>query len=131
MRYLASIIAFCIVAGFGCAKSEGLGGKATVTGTLKENVYNILGYQHTIGAQGKDIHVIYGSAEQIADDKIETGYTGKFEINYLRPGDYTVYAYSDCFTCLLGADSVVLASFSITSKSQELDLGDIFVVDRN
>ena len=113
-----------------CTKTEGVGGHASVTGQLNVDVWLLNNYQHTIGAQGADIHVVYGTDDQIADDKIETGYTGKFEIHHLRPGNYTIYAYSDCFSCPLGADSVVLKEFNITSKRQELSLDPITIIDR-
>lgn len=114
----------------GCAKEAGVGGKATVTGVIEQDVYNITGFLHTIGAQNQDIFLTYGVDDQYVDDKLETGYTGDFKIEYLRPGDYTVFTYSDSWTTPIGADSVVLATFSITEKNQELDLGIITIVNR-
>ena len=40
--------------------------------------------------------MIYGGdQESVYDDKIKTSHNGKFEFNYLRGGDYSVYACND------------------------------------
>ncbi len=113
-----------------CSKEEGVGGQATVTGTLNVDVYNVSGYQHTLGAQNTDIYIVYGTNDEIPDDNVETGYSGKFVFEHLRPGQYTIYTYSDCFTCSLGQDSVVVKSFTITDKKATLDLGEVTIIDR-
>ena len=130
MKYLGFLMVAMLLIGVSCTKSEGVGGNATVTGVLKESVYNILGYQHTISAQGENVYITYGGTSTVVDDKIQSSYDGTFEFNYLRPGDYTVFAYSDSWTTLLGGDSVVLAEFTITEKKQEVDLGSITIVNR-
>jgi len=130
MKQFGFLLTLVLLLGISCSKSAGVGGKAVVRGFLQEEVYNILGYQHTIAAQGEDVYITYGVDNQIVDDKVEAGYTGAFEFRYLRPGDYTIYAYSDSWTTPLGADSVVITTFSITSKKQELDLGNLTIVNR-
>ncbi|MFT7613062.1 MAG: hypothetical protein ACI9J3_002030 [Parvicellaceae bacterium] len=130
MKYIFLVLIPALMFLAGCAKEAGVGGKATVTGVIEQDVYNITGFLHTIGAQNQDIFLTYGVDDQYVDDKLETGYTGDFKIEYLRPGDYTVFTYSDSWTTPIGADSVVLATFSITEKNQELDLGIITIVNR-
>lgn len=134
MRYPAILIVVCVALLSGCKKSEGLGGKASVTGVVNEEVWRVGGMglelKGVFGSQGTDVQVIYGADEGVFDDKIETGYNGKFEINYLRPGDYTVYVYSDCWDCDPGVDSVVKVSFNIPDKTSEIDLGEILILNR-
>jgi len=130
MKYIFIAILPMLMLLSGCAKEAGVGGKATVTGVVEQDVYNITGFLHTIGAQNQDLFLTYGVDNLYVDDKIETGYTGAFQIEYLRPGDYTIFTYSDSWTTPIGADSVVVATFSITEKNQELDLGTITIVNR-
>lgn len=130
MRYLIILIATTVLLGASCTKEEGVGGQASVSGKLQEHLFVGTLDQGTIGAQGTDIYIIYGTDDGIFDDKVETGYSGDFEFNYLRPGNYTIYAFSDCWTCAFGTDSVVKLEFAIADKKEELQLGNITVLNR-
>ena len=45
---------------------------------------------------GKDVFIIYSDNEtEVYDDKFETDYNGKYNFEYLRKGDYTLYTYAD------------------------------------
>ena len=120
----------CLLLMLSCSKQEGLGGQASASGRLLEHLFAGSLDQGTVGAQAKDVYIIYGTDEGIADDEVETGYNGNFSFDYLRLGSYTIYAYSDCWACPFGTDSVVKMEFEITSRKQELDLGSITVLNR-
>jgi hypothetical protein len=130
MKNITYLLIAFVILGFSCTKTEGVGGQASASGQLQEHLFSGTLDQGVIGAQSKDVFIIYGTDDGILDDKVETGYNGYFSFDYLRPGNYTLYAYSDCWTCAFGTDSVVKMEFEITSKKQELDLGNITVLNR-
>ncbi|MBT4774204.1 MAG: hypothetical protein HOH13_06505 [Crocinitomicaceae bacterium] len=130
MRYISILFLFLFLLSLSCTKEEGVGGQASVSGKLQEHLFVGTLDQGTIGAQGEDVYIIYGTDDGIFDDKVETGYSGDFEFNYLRPGNYTLYAFSDCWSCSFGTDSVVKLDFTISDKKEELSLGNITVLNR-
>ena len=88
-----------------CTKEEGEGGKAKISGV----VYKVLDdgdivksgdsysfVRDTVIAPDVDIFLIYGgNQDDVYDDKTKTSHNGKFEFDYLREGDYSVYALND------------------------------------
>lgn len=79
-----------------CNTGEGTGGTATLEG----NVYTILHPDDhynletdTIPAAKTDVFLVYGTDGFYGDD-VETDASGHYQFKYLRPGTYTVYAYS-------------------------------------
>ncbi|MDR1779754.1 MAG: hypothetical protein LBR50_03360 [Tannerella sp.] len=82
-----------------CNKDEGLGGSSSVKGM----VWNIIHYDddftfstETIPAEKKDVYLIFGSNEDdYFGDDVETDKNGVYRFDYLRKGDYVVYAYSE------------------------------------
>lgn len=114
-----------------CAKEEGPGGKATITGKLK-----VLNYNSTFTtlldeyyAPGKNVYIMYGD-HTFADDNVDTGPDGTFTFEFLREGKYTIYAVSKdkndpTFTGTISMQTTV----EITDKKQVLDIGDLVVYD--
>ncbi len=47
----------------------------------------------TMAAAKTDVFIIYGNEEYFGDD-VETNAEGMYQFEYLRPGEYTVFAYS-------------------------------------
>ena len=88
-----------------CSKDEGKGGDSKIVG----NVYVVsddgsiaysdnLGYyfkRDTTKALGESVYITYGGGIGAYDDKTSTNGEGYFEFDYLRGGDYTVYAIAD------------------------------------
>jgi hypothetical protein len=80
-----------------CNKDEGLGGASSVEGY----VYNIIHYDDdftfradTFPALGKKVYLGFGSERNVGDD-VDAGLGGYYRFNYLREGDYSVYALSE------------------------------------
>lgn len=105
-KYLFYIISLILTITFvSCNKSEGEGGKGSITG----KVYKIIDdgtiiavadgsyafSQDTIVAVDEDVYILYGSNETGYNDKTKTSFNGTFEFPYLREGNYTVFAYTD------------------------------------
>ena len=80
----------------GCNKGPGEGGTGTVQGFVKlvhhpDNDYTLT--PDTMVAAKTDVFIIYGDEAYFGDD-VETNAEGMYQFEYLRPGDYTVFAYS-------------------------------------
>ncbi|MDC3253023.1 hypothetical protein OAU25_02090 [Crocinitomicaceae bacterium] len=115
----------------GCKKIEGPGGAATIKGVIHVQEYD--GANNLINeydAPKFDVYIIYGNeeGENYFDDDIETSFDGSFEFNYLEPGDYQIFVYEDCNTCLSGKEAKVL-NVTIQDKKEDYDLGTINVFE--
>lgn len=79
-----------------CNRGEGTGGTGTIEGTVykvlhPDDNYNL--ESDTVLAAKEDVFLVYGTQNFYGDDE-ETDHTGFYRFDYLRPGTYTVYAYS-------------------------------------
>ena len=53
--------------------------------------------------QDENVYIIYGDdSTQVYDDDFETSWDGSYEFDYLRKGNYILFTYSKCDTCLSG-----------------------------
>ena len=95
-----------------CNKGEGKGGTGTIQGYVKLVQHPDDDYQlhtDTVDAAKTDVFIVYGNDEFYGDD-VETGPDGLYRFEYLRPGHYTMFAYS------------TLASGEKVAVSQSVDL---------
>lgn len=88
-----------------CSDEEGEGGKAKISGIIYKVVdggdiaksgddYSFV--RDTVIASDVDVYLIYGGDENdVYDDKTKTSHNGKFEFDYLRAGDYSLFVYND------------------------------------
>ena len=79
-----------------CNKGPGEGGTGTVQGLVKlvhrpDDDYTLT--PDTMVAAKTDVFIIYGDETYFGDDA-ETNADGLYQFEYLRPGEYTVFAYS-------------------------------------
>ena len=79
-----------------CNKGPGEGGTGTVQGFVKlvhhpDDDYTLT--PDTMVAAKTDVFIIYGDEAYFGND-VETNAEGLYQFEYLRPGDYTVFAYS-------------------------------------
>lgn len=79
-----------------CNKGPGEGGTGTVQGYVKlvhhpDDDYTLT--PDTMAAAKTDVFIIYGNEVYFGND-VETGADGMYQFEYLRSGDYTVFAYS-------------------------------------
>lgn len=81
-----------------CNKDEGPGGSSSLEGYIYEIRHsngNSLFPTDTVPAVKQDVYIIYGDDEdKYFGDDIETNDNGYYKFDYLRKGDYTVFAYS-------------------------------------
>ncbi len=113
-----------------CTKNPGIGGQASILGNVQVNNINILGDTiATYDAQELDVYIIYGNLNNTFDDDVKTSHDGSFEFNFLNPGEYDVFVYSDCADCPNGQDSVVIINTTIDSNNEIKDLGTIHIAN--
>ena len=79
-----------------CNKGPGEGGTGTVQGFVKlvhhpDDDYTLT--PDTVVAAKTDVFIIYGDEDFFGDD-VETNAEGMYQFEYLRSGEYTVFAYS-------------------------------------
>lgn len=123
-----------------CQKVEGEGGRGKISGKVMvtERLYVQSNLSDSIIYPGatEDIYIVYGTGSDFADDKVECGYDGSFEFNYLQPGTYTIYGYNEIFskgTNIISNDDdhytieVVKQTIEL-KKGENLDLGTINLI---
>lgn len=115
-----------------CAQTPGDGGRASITGHVEEEARLVLTNGNS--AQGEpypamdhNVFLIYGDNVG-PDDQVETNHEGDFVFPWLRPGDYTVYVYSeDTSGTNPPQDMVVLQQVTIESVSETVVLDTLRV----
>ena len=90
------VLVFLAMVAASCNTGEGSGGTGAIEGTVykvlhPDDNYNL--QADTILAAKEDVFLVYGTQQFYGDDE-ETDHTGFYQFKYLRPGTYTVYAYS-------------------------------------
>lgn len=112
-----------------CEVDEGVGGKATIKGTLILKQYNddcsLL--VNTLSASDEKVYIQYGDSKTVSDD-VETSYDGYFEFNYLYEGDYTIFYYSKDSINPLDPKKEVLVSVHL-NKEDSKDLGELITLE--
>ena len=123
------ILAFSVFV-ISCQKNPGEGGNATIVGTVWEENYNST-FTEFIGeyaAMDQDVYIVYGDNNVGFDDKTETDYLGNYRFNFLRPGKYTIYVYSeDSSMQSVNGEIAILKEVEITKSSQILVVPQIII----
>jgi Membrane carboxypeptidase (penicillin-binding protein) len=103
-----------------CNKGEGIGGTSSVEGY----VYSIRHHEDdsrfpidTVPASKEDVFIIFGDDDYFGDD-IETDESGFYKFDYLRKGNYTVFAYSSFDD---GSQKAVYSSVKVSGKVNKAD----------
>lgn len=111
---------------FSCEKEPGEGGMAVITGNVLTREYsdagNFIGEYYTAEQR---VYIVYG-AGSTPDDDMRSGFDGSYRFEYLRKGDYTVYAISECNTCVSN-QRVVAHEVTITKRNQVVELPDLII----
>jgi len=112
---------------YSCTKEEGTGGNATIKGEVIIRFYND-DFSEIISespAKEEDVYILYGDDFSVGD-QVETNYEGYFEFKYLRPGDYTIYVYSDDSSNLEYSNMMeVIKEVKISDRNETVDIGEL------
>jgi hypothetical protein len=123
---LIGVVLLFSVALSGCLKEPGIGGNSTITGKIYAYDYNT--EMNKLRAQyyapDEDVYIIYGD-DSIFSDRTQTSYDGSYRFKYLRPGTYTIFAYSKNINTKLPPLVAVRKTVEILSGNQVLTLDDI------
>jgi len=113
-----------------CKKEEGSGGTSVITGKVIERQYNV---NFTIlteqfYAPDEDVFIVYGD-DPVYGDKVSTNYDGTYRFEYLREGDYTIFAYSEDSANYPSTKMIpVIKHVRITKKDQTVRAEDIIIL---
>ena len=113
-----------------CKKEEGDGGMATIKGKVWvrdwDKNFNLIMYEHP--GLDEDVFIVYGDQNGYGD-KVSTDLNGNFQFNFLRKGNYTIYALSDTLqsSTVSYNQFPVVAKIEITDKKQVVDIGTLTV----
>ncbi len=112
---------------FACEREEGMGGNSSVSGSLMIREYNndmsVLLEEYV--ASDKKVYLIFGDNTTPGKD-VETSYTGKFRFDYLTPGDYEFYYYTDDTASGSGHQEIAFSKNITLSKKEDLDIGTFY-----
>lgn len=122
----ASALFFAVAVMFtSCQQPEGEGGTATISGKVYAFNYNNSGVlQEEFYAPDEEVYIIYGEGDNLYDDSYNTSFDGSYRFQYLRPGTYTVFVYSDCISCPSGTEAIS-QTVEITGSNQDIVLDDL------
>jgi len=113
-----------------CKKDEGLGGTSTITGKVLVRQYNANFTVKTeqYYAADEDVFIIYGD-EDVYGDKVTTNYDGTFQFEYLREGNYKVFAYSEDSAAYPTQHEIpVIKNIKIDGKNKTVSAGTIVIL---
>lgn len=119
-----------------CEKEPGEGGNSTIFGKVYVKNYNAL-FTDLIGeyyGPDEDVYIIYGGNDGTSDlgygydDDVKTSYDGSFKFEFLRPGKYTIYVYSEDSTLQSPSGVLpIIQEIEITEKNQEVEIPDFII----
>lgn len=79
-------------------------------------------------ATDEDVFIIYGNDDSYGD-KITTNFDGTFKFEYLRKGEYTVFAYSeDSANYPTRREIPVMQTVKISDKNENIAIPDIVIL---
>lgn len=115
---LSLVVCSVLVVG-SCEKSAGKGGTSSISGRVQVLDVNGLGQvQDEYWGMDEDVFIVYGDADMAYDDKVSCSYDGSYRFDYLTPGVYTLFSYSDCDTCNDGKMVVKTAVEILENKTE-------------
>jgi len=123
------LIAFIFILSFiSCQKEAGEGGSGKITGKLYGYDVNNAGVVTDSGyAAGYRVYISFGE-DGNANNDVRTSYNGQYEFSGLRKGNYTVFAYSQCDTCLFN-QATIKQTVMLNSNKDEVNAPDLVIFD--
>ena len=125
-----------------CEKTPGEGGRASIIGHVEVETRTVLWEPLSLpdsvpwGAlpsTDTEVFIVYGDNTG-PDDRVFTNPDGDFSFNWLRPGDYTIYIYSeDTIEATLQDELPEIAIYKevyIDDRNETLDAGVITIYDK-
>lgn len=128
-RAFIAIIFLSLVNIYSCKKEPGEGGNATVYGRVWVRDYNptFSALLDSYWAQNEDVFIIYGNEKGVSD-RVRTSYNGSYQFKFLRPGKYTIFAYSKDSTLQTLAEIPIIKTITIGNNDNEVEVPQIDIL---
>jgi hypothetical protein len=129
-QILKLLLSFTILTGlYSCEKEAGIGGtgeiKGMVTVRLFDPEFKVL--QASYPATGKTVYILYGDETTISDNT-KTSYSGEFNFQYLREGNYKIFAYSESSLESSPSESITVEKeVTLSSNKDAIDIGELVI----
>jgi len=130
MRKILIFLVMVISLSASCKKEEGIGGTSSVTGKVIIRQYNGNFTQliEQYYAPDEDVFIVYGD-ETVYGDKVSTNYDGTYKFEFLREGNYTVFAYSEDSAHYPTQHIIpIIKHVKISGKKQTVEADDIIIL---
>lgn len=125
------VVLFALVL-ISCNKEEGEGGNSVITGKVFSKVYNN-SLTQMIDSYYKpdvDVYLVYGDNETYNDD-FKTDRDGTFRFEYLRKGNYKIFAYSVDNTGASGSGiTPVIIEVNVGSSNEVVSVEDLVISEK-
>ena len=112
---------------FSCTKEAGEGGNSTIYGKIIAHNYNaeFTNLKGIYPAADEEVYIIYGD-DRSYGERVRSNYEGIYEFKYLRPGNYTIYAYSKDSTLTMASEMyAVIRNVKIDKDRQTVQAEDM------
>ncbi len=111
---------------FSCNKDEGVGGSSSIEGYVYNVVHKDDNFSFTIDtipAVGEKVYIVYGNNVDapVADKDVDTNKNGMYHFEYLRKGDYYVYALNSYPDQLSKAKTAEYKSVKVGSGTAQVE----------
>jgi hypothetical protein len=111
-----------------CKKEEGFGGKVSIKGTVINKIYDedFLVLQEISPAVEEDVYIEFGDDQSVGDN-VNTSSNGLFEFQFLTPGNYRIYVYSeDSVNHINTKKKIILKEINISNSDRTIDIGTLY-----
>lgn len=111
-----------------CKKGPGEGGRASIRGKVFLTEFNSSGIPvDSFYVPEHRVYLIYGDDPSFSEE-VRTNFDGTYVFEYLLPGDYKVFTYSECKDCS-GDVEAVLTPVEINGKKENKELEDLRIAE--
>ena len=123
------VLLFLTILMIACAKEPGEGGTATIAGKVYAFDFNdeMTDFRTEYYAPDEDVYIIYGD-DTIFNDRTRTNFDGTYRFQYLRPGTYTIFAYSKNLETRLPPPIPVKKTVTILPNQELVTVEDIEII---
>ena len=124
------LISFVIAMVGGCAKTEGEGGAATISGKVMVQDYTSSEVKNgaPYPAANFKVYIIYGNGTTYNDD-FDCSYDGSYQFKNLRKGNYKIFVYSEIVPTPADPPTkeAIFQAVTITDKKGNYTVPDITI----
>jgi hypothetical protein len=110
----------------GCRKEPGEGGLATVQGKVWARDLDKDGFVKTEGYIGDERVFIGVDGENTSFESVRTSFDGSYRFSFLRKGNYKVWVFSRCDSCVL-EQATRIQTTTVDARKETITLPDFSI----